>query len=850
MESTIKKVLLFTLASTSLTGVALAKEKLQPQPRAAMGDVRIVGGGETIPFAYPFMGSLQLFDGDNYGHYCGSSLIAPNKVLTAAHCVEGWSASDFAVRFGGHDLTDESQGQLYKVTDIVMHERYRDQYNYNNDIAVLTLESPVEGITPIELADPELKRSYVVGENFKVMGWGALYAGGPSPDKLHEVDVPYISNEVCNDAQHYNGSISDSMICAGFDEGGKDSCQGDSGGPLIVNRDSRWIQVGVVSWGEGCAYEFKPGVYADVAALNEWVIRNQQYVGFQAADTVLADKPDTTVSIALKNKSDLTVDIAAILLSDASAGVSIASENCTTAAIEPGQQCDVLVSTSDSIKEGQFTLSAELVNQDVSSRSHTYSYEKIPASQVDINAHMSSESFVQWYTGGDAPWFISEETAADNTQTPLLVSGDITDGSETPGLNESSQKTILMAEINHDLAMGIDFEYLLSSELGYDFFTFYINGEQVLRQSGESNSYESASFELGKGLNTVMFEYFKDGSVSDGNDNVVLKALNIKMRENLSPAIKLAEAELSVRSGMEITLDATGTSDPEGNSYTLAWTDINAPETVLSTEEAFSFVAPLVNETVTQVFEVTATDEYGAVSKQHVTVTIDENKQPVINVAEASIEVRGGSEFTLDASATIDPEGDALSYTWVNLSSDDSASIAETAIMNLKAGEEQIGQTLVYEFTAEDEYGAKSSQLFTVAIVENKAPQVTLTANSTLVAAGQNIELNASASVDPEGDTLTYSWEQVSGTSVNVSGSDAQLSVTAPDITQSEVLEFAVTVTDSFGLSSTETIKVAVEKSASSNNVTAEQPKKDSGSFGSFALLLMSLALFTRRIKK
>ncbi|QTL37557.1 serine protease [Pseudoalteromonas viridis] len=194
MQSAIKKAFLVTLVSSSLTGVALANEKQSLQPRAPVDKVRIVGGEEAIPFAYPFMGSLQLLINDEYRHHCGSSLIAPNKVLTAAHCVENRSASEFVVKFGTHDLTDASQGQSYRVTDITMHERYGDSYTYNNDIAILTLDTLVEGITPIELADPELKDSYVVGENFKVMGWGALNAGGPSPDKLNEVDVPYVSN--------------------------------------------------------------------------------------------------------------------------------------------------------------------------------------------------------------------------------------------------------------------------------------------------------------------------------------------------------------------------------------------------------------------------------------------------------------------------------------------------------------------------------------------------------------------------------------------------------------------------------------------------------------------------------
>ncbi|TMP24638.1 hypothetical protein CWB99_21745 [Pseudoalteromonas rubra] len=833
MESTIKKVLLVTLASATFSGVAAHKEKQPLQLRGAMNDVRIVGGGETTPFAYPFMGSLQLYG----GHHCGSSLIAPNKVLTAAHCVEYWNASDFSVKFGGHDLTVESQWQVYQVTDIVMHEQYHDTYTFNNDIAILTLDNPVQGIEPIQLADDALKGSYVVGENFKVMGWGALHSGGPSPEQLHEVDVPYISNEVCNDAQHYDGDISENMICAGFDEGGKDSCQGDSGGPLIVNRNNQWFQVGVVSWGEGCASPNKPGVYADVAMLNTWINLNQYYVGFESAETMIADKPGATVSVSLINQSQDPVQITGFQLTEHAAGMFVGTENCTAKLVEPGQQCSVSIMASDSDKEGQFTLVAELASQDIASRSSTFNYVKVPASDADINAHMSSEPTIQWYTGGDVPWLLDEYVAEGNTKTPLLVSGDISDKEENPNQTEPSQKSILIAEIDHGLALGIDFEYLLSSELAFDFFNVYINRERVLTKSGEYFAYEKASFDLNPGLNTVVFEYIKDAIVTVGTDNVTLKAFNVKMRENLSPSIKLAQTSFRVRSGMSMDFNATGTMDPEGDSYTLAWTDMTAPDVVLSTDEVFKAIAPVVSETQTRTYQVTATDEYGATSKQSISVTIDENKLPVLEVAQAKFDVRGGSEYTLDASGTTDPEGDALSYTWLRRTGGEPINIGETAIVKLKADEADIGKIFIYELAVQDELGGESRRRVVVAIVENQAPQITLTAESTSVTSGESIELNAT-SVDPEGDTLTFSWEQVSGKSVSVSSSDATLSVAAPSVNQNEVLEFAVTVTDSLGASSTESIKV-----------TVKQPEKDSGSVGSFALMLMSLVLFTRRRK-
>ena len=94
------------------------------------------------------------------------------------------------------------------------------------------------------------------------MGFGRLDEENDELVKtLQQVQLPYIDNERCKD--FYGGMIYDDMICAGFKDGGKDACQGDSGGPLVVDSNGKDpMQIGVVSWGVGCARKQKPGVYA------------------------------------------------------------------------------------------------------------------------------------------------------------------------------------------------------------------------------------------------------------------------------------------------------------------------------------------------------------------------------------------------------------------------------------------------------------------------------------------------------------------------------------------------------------------------------------------------------------
>jgi len=91
------------------------------------------------------------------------------------------------------------------------------------------------------------------------------------PDKLRQVTVKMIDDETCSkwNGDEFKDTI---MLCAGYEEGAKDTCQGDSGGPLqCLGDDGRWRLAGVTSWGYGCGLKKKPGVYARVAAVLNWI---------------------------------------------------------------------------------------------------------------------------------------------------------------------------------------------------------------------------------------------------------------------------------------------------------------------------------------------------------------------------------------------------------------------------------------------------------------------------------------------------------------------------------------------------------------------------------------------------
>lgn len=105
-----------------------------------------------------------------------------------------------------------------------------------------------------------------------VYGWGLMNEGGLFAGILRKVEVPIITNELANAPESYNGRVSDSMIAAGYPEGGKDACQGDSGGPMVTTgTNGKKYLVGVVSWGVGCARAMKYGIYSKVSSAQDWI---------------------------------------------------------------------------------------------------------------------------------------------------------------------------------------------------------------------------------------------------------------------------------------------------------------------------------------------------------------------------------------------------------------------------------------------------------------------------------------------------------------------------------------------------------------------------------------------------
>ena len=181
----------------------------------------------------------------------------------------------YFLRLGAHYRTTGSVGteQEIGVAQIIRHENYKNPLSYSNDIALIKLLKPADlGVGIGLVCLPDVRHALPFDNLNKkcwITGWGTLSSGGSQPNSLMEAQIPLVSKGRCLNS--YPGKIDDSMLCAGLDAGGVDTCQGDSGGPLVCEFNGTWFLEGATSWGQGCAYASKYGVYANVRDLKAWI---------------------------------------------------------------------------------------------------------------------------------------------------------------------------------------------------------------------------------------------------------------------------------------------------------------------------------------------------------------------------------------------------------------------------------------------------------------------------------------------------------------------------------------------------------------------------------------------------
>lgn len=312
--------------------LAVAALAVSASLQVASTPARAITGGRLATQQYPHMAAL-FFKGD---FMCGASLVAPEWILTAAHCMLSKNPADFTFVLGRQNFND-SGGEAIQATLMNIHESYGRPKPDSHDVALLKLARP-SSYAPIRVASPATERPlWAPGQAARVIGYGGLVYPGVGVDgNLREVDIPMVSDADCAASYAATGDFDPTtMVCAGELYGTKDSCQGDSGGPLMV-RDGAgaFIQVGVVSWGFGCGYPTQYGVYSRVGdtALYDWI---QARIGSVApAPATITGKVTDSKSKAGIAAATVACGIGGSAASDASGvyavtNVPVATHTCT-----------------------------------------------------------------------------------------------------------------------------------------------------------------------------------------------------------------------------------------------------------------------------------------------------------------------------------------------------------------------------------------------------------------------------------------------------------------------------------------------------------------------------------------
>ncbi|NXV40025.1 OVCH2 protein, partial [Rissa tridactyla] len=249
---------------------------------------RIVGGNQVKQGSHPWQVSLKR----RQKHFCGGTIVSAQWVVTAAHCLLDRDLLQYlSVTAGEHDLRIRENGeQTLPVKYVIKHPNFDLRRPMDYDIALVKLDGAFNfssSVLPACLPDPGEK--FEAGYICTACGWGRLNENGVLPQVLHEVNLPILNSKECSRALSTlkKPIRGDTIMCAGFPDGGKDACQGDSGGPLLCrSRHGAWTLAGVISWGMGCARGWRsnekkkhhnrgsPGIFTDLSAVLSWVQEN------------------------------------------------------------------------------------------------------------------------------------------------------------------------------------------------------------------------------------------------------------------------------------------------------------------------------------------------------------------------------------------------------------------------------------------------------------------------------------------------------------------------------------------------------------------------------------------------
>lgn len=473
---------------------------------------RIVGGDQVSDQSdYPWMVSLKYQSSKQ--HFCAGTLINEQWVMTAAHCVVDQTANKIIATVGEYNLSSNPDTNSTNIIKIIIHPAF-DEKTFNNDIALLKLSETLAQETVSRLSSTETTQSISVDNiTATAIGWGSTLAYASTsdgqdipvsyPNILRQVTLPLLSSQSCKDVMP---STTDNMICAGdVINGGLDSCQGDSGGPLLVESATAAIQqqIGIVSFGQGCAQPQTAGVYTKVSNYQDWI--EASITGITAlTDThyFVADIDESnTFEILIENQSEQSISPIFSVTNDTL--FELQSNNCDNLATQATCILNLTYSPNNNSYDSEDLANIEIETGVSTITNSSISLTAIAMHKVSADAvSLPNNDQIRWYQSDSLPWLV----ANDNN---YLTSPAI----------KANQQTQFVAIISGQ--GSLHFDWAVSSEYGYDALTLLINGVEMDRISGDQQ-FSAKTYPLSGTSNLITWQYSKDSSVNSGSDKAFI----------------------------------------------------------------------------------------------------------------------------------------------------------------------------------------------------------------------------------------------------------------------------------------------------------------------------------------
>ncbi|XP_021067433.1 serine protease 38 [Mus pahari] len=271
--------LLFPLLLTTRTWVTSVSLRLpKSQANSLSGDVacgqpvlqgKLLGGEFARDRKWPWQVSLH-YSGF---HVCGGSILNAYWVLSAAHCFDrGKRLETYDIYVGITNLEEANRHtQWFEIHRVIIHPTFQMYHPIGGDVALVQLKSAIvfsDFVLPICLPPSNLD---LINLSCWTTGWGMISPQGETGKELLEAQLPLIPRFQCQLLYGLKSYLLPEMLCAADIKNMKNVCEGDSGSPLVCKQNQTWLQIGIVSWGRGCAQPLYPGVFANVSYFLSWI---------------------------------------------------------------------------------------------------------------------------------------------------------------------------------------------------------------------------------------------------------------------------------------------------------------------------------------------------------------------------------------------------------------------------------------------------------------------------------------------------------------------------------------------------------------------------------------------------